>query len=157
MRRKPSYVRDAVSFQPGVVAPWPAGHDPADKVAQDVHYRPSGEHKSHPSPNNLWTFGPRKGKALCDPFNEAQWPQLLEALRQAIRASCVSREFRGRFPSRVWVYIQRNDETRKLHEARLSNSGQGWYHGFPLQYEDQYPADPQGLLRNAPCVKITDH
>ncbi len=157
MRRKPSYVRDAVSFQPGVVAPWPAGHDPADKVAQDVHYRPSGEHKNHPSPNNLWTFGPRKGKALCDPFNEAQWPQPLEALRQAIRASCVSREFRGRFPSRVWVYIQRNDETRKLHEARLSNSGQGWYHGFPLQYEDQYPADPQGLLRNAPCVKITDH
>lgn len=157
MRRKPSYVRDAVDFQPGIVAPWPAGHDPVDKVAQDVHYLPSGEHKSHPSPKGLWTFGPRKGKALCDTFDEKQWPLLVQALRQAILASCVSREFRGRFPSRVWAYIQLEDQPPKLHEPRLSNSGQGWYHGFPLQYEDQYPADPHGLLRNAPCVKIINH
>jgi|GEM_PF-5483986 len=84
MRRKPSYVRDAVDFQPGIVAPWPVGHDPVDKVAQDVHYLPSGEHKNHPSPKGLWTFGPRKGKALCDTFDEKQWPLLLQALRELL-------------------------------------------------------------------------
>ncbi len=157
MRRKPSYVRDPGNFRSGIVCPWPAGHASADEVAQDAHYLPSGEHKSHPSPKNLWTFGPRKGKALCDTFDETQWPLLIQTLRQAIVASCVSREFRGRFPASVWAYIQRGNEPPKLHEARLSNSGHGWYHGFPLQYEDQYPEDPHGLLRNAPCAKITDH
>jgi hypothetical protein len=72
-----------------------------------------------------------------------------DALRQAICCRCVSREFRGNFPSRVWAFVN-----GVLHEARLTNEAAGEYHGFPLQYEDQQPKDPDHILRNAPHVTI---
>ena len=72
------------------------------------------------------------------------------ALREAIRCGCVSREFRGDFPSRVWAFVN-----GYLHEARLTNEKSGEYHGFPLQYEEQQPKDPDHLLmRKAPHVTI---
>ena len=61
-------------------------------------------------------------------------------------------EFRGDFPSRAWVYIN-----GVLHEARLTNQAIGEYHGFPLEYDEQFPEDPHDLLRNAPRVDIAVH
>lgn len=75
-----------------------------------------------------------------------------DALRQAILAGCVDVEFRGDFPARVWAFVNGT-----LHEARLTNEQSGEYHGFPLQYEEWQPKDPDGLLRNAPRVEIPVH
>jgi hypothetical protein len=70
-------------------------------------------------------------------------------LRSAIRAGCVHAEFKGDFPTRVWAYIN-----GKLHEARLQNSMLGEYHGFPLEYPEHYPADPNNVLNGAPDEQI---
>jgi hypothetical protein len=53
------------------------------------------------------------------------------------------------FPTRVWAYIN-----GILHEAKITNSVTGEYHGMPLEYESQKPDDPHDLLRNAPRVTI---
>jgi len=42
----------------------------------------------------------------------------------------------------------------RLHEARLSNQETGEYHGFPLDYRQNYPSDPHGFLDIAPRILI---
>jgi len=69
------------------------------------------------------------------------------ALRQSIRAGFVS-DFRGKYPYRVWVWI--NDV---LHEARLTNAETGDYHGFPIDDPSQYPEQAE-LLKAAPRVQV---
>ena len=89
-------------------------------------------------------------KAKCARFARTEWHRLQEVLRQAISASCVDGEFRGDFPARAWAFI--NDV---LHEARLSNRGNGEYHGFPLEYQEQWPDDPNDLLRQSEETTFT--
>ena len=128
-----------------------AATPPPAQVADRAHYRANGEHKSYPSTQGLWTWVPAKvDKTKCARYAEADWPKLTEALRAAIRAPCVHREFRGDFPARAWAYVNGD-----LHEARLSNEGNGEYHAFPVLYEEQWPDDPKDLLRNAPYVTIS--
>jgi hypothetical protein len=88
----------------------------------------------------------RADKAKCDHYPEEQWPRLLEALRSAIRAGCVS-AFRGKpFPERAWAWIN-----GVLHEARITNPSTGDYHGFPINDERQYPG-PTERIEAAPHV-----
>ena len=91
----------------------------------------------------------RPGAALCAHFAESAWPQLLAALREAIHCSCVQLDAEKKFPTRAWAYINGT-----LHEARITNQGNGEYHGFPLECESQMPDDPNDNLRNAPRVEI---
>jgi hypothetical protein len=150
MGKRPTFRRVADDFKPGVIGTWPADRPDPMIVAAQVQYRPSAEHKNYPSSTGGWTLGPAKSdKAKCARFAEAGWPAVQDALREAIRCRCVSRDFRGNFPSRVWAFVNGD-----LHEARLTNEGSGEYHGFPLQYEEQQPKDPDRLLRNAPHVTI---
>lgn len=118
----------------------------AEEVAARVTYRGSPIHKSYLSP-----AGPpalRADEAKCDAYDPAEWPRLLDALQQAIRAACVGK-FRGDFPSRAWVWIN-----GVLHEARLTGGGE--YHGFPVNDPRQYPL-PDDRLENAPRVEIPVH
>lgn len=125
-------------------------HTDAAEVAERVSYRGSGKHKSYPAPNHEWEPVHRPGTAVCARFNPTEWHRLEEALRESIRRSCVQLEPRRGFPTRAWAYINGT-----LHEARLTNQGNGEYHGFPLEYESQKPEDPHDLLRNAPRVTIS--
>jgi hypothetical protein len=152
MGRRSRYKRSVHEIKRGTLAPWPADKPPPEEVARRVRYTGSGEHKTHPSAQGLWTLGRRADKAKCGPYAEDRWPLLLDALRAAIRAPCVHQEFRGDFPRRACAYINGT-----LHEARLTNAGNGEYHGFPLEYEEQFPNDPQGLLKDAPHVAIPVH
>ena len=66
---------------------------------------------------------------------------MAEAARDPSRRDqngCVSRDFRGIFPSRAWAFVN-----GILHEARLTNEVSGEYHGFPIQYEDQIHKIPR--------------
>ena len=151
MAKRPKYQRRKKDFKPGRLAPAPAGFQAA-AIAARVRYIPSGEHKTYPSPTNQWTISHKADKSKCDRFDHAEWPRVEQALRAAILAGCIDAEYRGDFPARAWAYI--NDT---LHEARLSNTGDGSYHGFPLEYPEQFPNDPDDLLRNAPRVAIPVH
>jgi len=152
MPKRPKYQRSASDFKRGTVAPWPSDKPPADVIATRARYIASGEHKMHASTTGLWAFGPKADKAKCDNFAESDWHQLLETLQEAIKAPCVDQEFRGDFPARAWAYVNGT-----LHEARLTNRATGQYHAFPLEYAEQYPEDPNDLLRNAPRVTIPVH
>lgn len=152
MARHPRFQRAPSDFKPGTIAPWPADKPTSETVASRVRYVPSGEHKNHPSPDGKWTFKRVAGKAKCDAYPDSEWPKIVEALRSAILAPCVSQQFRGDFPARAWGFVN-----EVLHEARLSNHQAGQYHAFPVECPEQYPDDPGDLLRNAPHVQIPVH
>jgi hypothetical protein len=128
--KRPNYQR---SSKRGQLTDWPEGFGTPDEIAKVVQLRGNTEHKTYPT-----RFGPPANyadKSKCDQFAEKDWPQLEEALREAIRSGIVG-IFRGNFPSRAWVWI---NET--LHEARLENHLLGHYHGYPLD-PPGYPASP---------------
>lgn len=152
MPRRPKHQRPSKDIKPGRLSLATIESWDLDVIAQKVRYVPSGEHKNYPSETGLWTIGHKIDKAKCDRFVSDQWGQIEVTLRDAIRAGCVDAEFRGGFPSRVWAYIN-----GRLHEARLSNQTRGEYHGFPLDYPEQFPMDPDNLLRMAPRVPIPVH
>lgn len=137
------------SFQHGIkrvkICDWPAGVPTPDEVADRVTDTGNPKHKTYPSP-----AGPaaqRADAAKCDRYAADDWPQLLDALRQAIRARSVS-AFRGDFPFRAWVWIN-----GVLHKARLTNEATGDDHGFPINDPTQYP-DPLERVEVAPRVEI---
>jgi hypothetical protein len=70
-------------------------------------------------------------------------------VKKAILEGGVSREFKGKFPARLWAYVN-----GILHEARVTNELTGEYHGFPLAYEEDFPMDQGNLLRKCPNVEI---
>jgi hypothetical protein len=149
LAKRPTHQRPKKDFRRGTLA---AQLPAAAAIAARVRYVASGEHKNYPSPTGLWTMGHKIDKAKCDRFDTAEWPRLEETLRAAINAGCVDVEMRGDFPARVWAFINGT-----LHEARLTNQTRGEYHGFPIEYPEHFPADPENQLRNAPRVTIPVH
>lgn len=142
MPRRPRHHR---GIRSGQISNWPNNVGTPKDVADQVTYTGSAVHKNYPSPAG--PPGLRADKAKCDRYAVENWPLLVDALQQAIRARCVS-NFRGAFPERVWVWI--NDV---LHEARLTNQATGDYHGFPVTDSRQYP-EPLERLELAPHVNI---
>jgi hypothetical protein len=63
------------------------------------------------------------------------------ALREAIRSGLISESWRGGFPALVWHL-----EGDVLYEARLSNSGRGEYHAYPLEDKREWPAPLRNRL-----------
>lgn len=78
------------------IGDWPPGIDSPDVVATQVQYSGNPKHKSYPSPAGPPNLTP--GASKCQTFAPEQWPRLLEALREAIRAECVGESFSGSFP-----------------------------------------------------------
>src|SRR5438874_1840776 len=94
----------------GQIREWPEGVGTPAELAEKVTFTGNAKHKTYPSP-----AGPpahRADAAKCGPFSRHDWPRLRNALQDAIRAGCVA-EFRGDYPSRVWVWIN-----GVLHEGR---------------------------------------
>ena len=80
----------------------------------------------------------RSDASRCDP--EITKAQANAALRDAIRAGCVSDTFVGAFPQYVWGRI-----AGVPHIARLINSEAGWYKGWPIT-DLELPDDPGGRI-----------
>jgi hypothetical protein len=153
MGRHPGFQRSPDDFKPGRIIAWEADDATRRSLADRVRYSGNGAHKTYPSPNGEWIPCRRRGKAACWKFDQHDWLRLVILLRRAIVVGCVAKfENDDDFPSRVWAYINGT-----LHEARLHNARLGEYHGFPLEYDEQTPIDPNGMLRNAPREQITFH
>ena len=151
MGKHSGFQRAPDDFKPGKLIAWEANGPTRQSLARRVRYSGNGAHKTYTSPNGEWTPCWRRGKASCWKFDQNDWPRLVDLLRRAIVAGCVA-EFQNDFPSRVWAYI--NDT---LHEARLHNAQLGEYHGFPLEFPEQFPIDSNNILRNAPREQIAIH
>lgn len=98
-------------------------------LAARAKYVISTEHKDY-----LTTAGPgrlRSDASACP--RGLDFDQVQDWLRDAIRAGDVSAAIEGDFPRYAWVRVQ-----GQLYEARLSNSGDGSYKGYPLD-EHQAP------------------
>lgn len=148
MAARPQH-RRAQDFKPGIVSGWPADAGDAAAVAERASYVPDGKHKDYPAPGGEWTYFRNSEGSKCPAIPSDRWADVHAALRAAILAGIVGGEFRGVFPSRVWIYLN-----GRLCEARLSNRETGQYHGFPLDYEEHHPADPHGLLGQAPRIEL---
>lgn len=146
MATRPGHRRHQ-DFKPGTVTGWPPDAGDAAEVASRVSYVPDGKHKAYPAPNGEWSYFRSTEGTRCPPIPREGWPQVQDALRAAICAGVVGGQFRGAFPSRAWVYLN-----GRLCEARLSNQDAGQYHGFPLDYEEHHPADPDRRLQHAPRI-----
>jgi hypothetical protein len=151
MGRRSGFQRSPDDFKPGRLIGWEADATTRARIAQMVRYRGNGAHKTYPAPNGEWTPALRRGKAACWVFDQNDWRRLEQLLRRAIIAGCVA-DLRNGFPSRAWAFVN-----NILHEARLHNDQVGEYHGFPLEYREQWPIDPDGLLRNAPREQFIIH
>lgn len=151
MGKRPGFQRAPDDFKPSKLIAWEADEPTRQRLAARVRYSGNGAHKTYTSPNGEWTPSLRRGKASCWKFDQNDWPRLVLLLRQAIVAGCVA-EFKKGFPFRVWAYINGT-----LHEARLHNEDMGEYHGFPLEFAEQMPIDPNGILGNAPREQIIIH
>jgi hypothetical protein len=150
MGHRSGYQRSKTDIRPGRIGAWAATANERQAVANRVRYCGNGAHKSYPAPNGEWTPSLRPGKSVCWRFAPSDWPKLVDLLREAIKSGCVHVQFDGDFPTRAWAYIN-----GKLHEARLHNAALGEYHGFPLDYQEHEPIDPNGLLRRAPREQLT--
>ena len=108
MVARPNF-RRGKDFKRGVLAGYPPAADLRD-LALRARYLPDGKHKSYPDP--AWNFVPNSDGTRCQRIARDAWPQLEAALHDAFIAGTVDVSRRGKFPSRVWVYVN-----GVLHEA----------------------------------------
>jgi hypothetical protein len=120
-----------------IVSRWPDDKPPPDEVAERASYVGSAEHKAYPSPAGHPAL--RSDASRCDP-RYTQFDEITVVLREAIERRCVGSIFEGDFPKYAWGWLD-----GQLYEARLINSMQGTYKGYPLE-EIERPKDPENLL-----------
>lgn len=101
-----------------------------DEVASRVSYVGSPEHKDFPS----FAGQPRpRGDASLCPREIRDAAVVTEWLRSAIRRGSTGAPWERGFPRYAW-----HKEAGTVFEARLVNSGDGSYKGYPLN-EDEWP------------------
>ncbi|WKU04468.1 hypothetical protein [Micromonospora sp. HUAS LYJ1] len=100
------------------------------RLAENVRYVGSSEHKSYPS----FAGQPRlrADASKCDP-RLADPEELTAWLQAAIAAGNVGEPWEGSYPRYVW-----HRESEVVYEGRLVNQELGQYKGYPLE-PDQYP------------------
>lgn len=100
-------------------------------AAAKVRYTGSPYHRSPGS--KAGPIGSRVGHASRCP---SKWSNLeaTRALREAVSDERVSMVWENGYPRYVW-YLDED----VLYEARLTNSGNGEYHGYPLEDRWQWP------------------
>lgn len=121
-RKRPSKKDRAVS-------PPPANVD-LSQVAAKARYTGSVYHKDSPSFAGS-APRPRPVASICPRELSQQQAQVQAWLKAAILAGNFGYDWRQEFPHHVWHRVG-----TVVYEACLTNSGNGEYHGYPLEPDD---------------------
>jgi len=107
-----------------------------EALAAKVHYGGKPDHKRNPGDFGLTPPAlPRDDKSLCDAINIFKRAEALELLKRGVLRGMIS-EWDGTngFPKNIWSM---SDDGVPL-EAQLENRGNGTYHGYPLEVNDDF-------------------
>ena len=117
-----------------VASQWPSDLDSPDVLATRVRYTGSAEHKDYPS----FAGSPalRSDATRCE--KSIGQEEAEEMLKEAVRRGLVSEDSEGGYPRYIWGRLR-----GEVYIARLINQGQGWYKGWRLDDELEWPDDPR--------------
>ena len=107
-----------------------------ERLAAEVRYGGNPDHKRNPGDFGLTPPSlPRADKSLCDSVKIFESAEALKLLKQGILQGMIS-EWDGMngFPKNIWSVT---DDGIPL-EAQLENAGNGTYHGYPLEVNDDF-------------------
>lgn len=105
------------------------------KLAAEVRYGGNPAHKRNPGHFGLTPLAqPRDHKSLCDSANIFNRAQALRLLRAGVERGMISAWDGTGYPKNIWSMT---DDGIPL-EAQLENPGNGTYHGYPLEENDDF-------------------
>lgn len=112
-------------------------------MAAEIDYLGSPEHKTYSNPVNDEPphARPLSDGARCDEYPKERWPEFTRLLRLAIESGCVSGVDGGRWPRKVWGFLD-----DRMFEARRRTEPPGTHYKGYLLDEDQRPRDPGNRL-----------
>lgn len=105
------------------------------RLAQSVRYGGKPDHKRNPGNFGLTPPSlPRDDKSLCDGVRVFRRAEALRLLRLGVKRSMISSWDGTGYPKNIWSMT--NDGIPL--EAQLENPGNGTYHGYPLEMNDDF-------------------
>ena len=105
-----------------------------DKLALQVRYGGNPAHKRNPGDFNLTPPAmPRSDKSLCDSIQHFQRAEALRLLQLGAKRGMISQWDGEGYPKHIWSM-----KDGVPVEAILENAGNGTYHGYPLEENDDF-------------------
>jgi hypothetical protein len=105
------------------------------RLAAEVRYGGKPDHKRNPGDFGLTPPSlPRDDKSLCDEIRLFRRAEALRLLRLGVARGMISPWDGTGYPKNIWSMTE--DGTPL--EAQLENPGNGTYHGYPLEANDDF-------------------
>jgi hypothetical protein len=105
------------------------------KLAAGLRYGGKPDHKRNPGDFGLTPASlPRNDKSLCDEVRIFKRTEALKLLRRGVERGMISEWDGTGYPKNIWAMT---DDGIPL-EAQLENPGNGTYHGYPLEVNDDF-------------------
>lgn len=109
--------------------------DSLRQLAAALRYGGNPEHKRHPGDFRLTPPSlPRDHKSLCDEIHVFSRAEALRLLRRGAERGMISEWDGTGFPRNIWSMTEQGVPL----EAQLENPGNGTYHGYPLEQNDDF-------------------
>ena len=106
-----------------------------DRLAGEVRYGGKPDHKRNPGDFGLTPPSlPRDDKSLCDEIRLFRRAEALRLLRLGVERGMISRWDGTGYPKNIWSMTEDGIPL----EAQLENPGNGTYHGYPLEANDDF-------------------
>lgn len=117
----------------------PESQGDVEKIASNISYSGSPEHKSYP----LRGAAPRlrSDATKCPPIYKDREAELTEVLRKAFLRGAFSAASEEGFPRYIWLRLD-----GVLYEARHIRGPSGAYKAYALEDASEHPDDPGGCI-----------
>lgn len=105
------------------------------KLAAALRYGGKPDHKRNPGDFGLTPPSlPRDDKSLCDEIHLFRRAEALRLLRRGVERGMISEWDGTGYPKNIWAMTEDGIPL----EAQLENPGNGTYHGYPLEMNDDF-------------------
>lgn len=106
-----------------------------ERLAAGLRYGGKPDHKRNPGDFGLTPPSlPRDAKSLCDNIQVFQRAEALRLLRLGVMRGMISEWDGTGYPKNIWSMTEDGIPL----EAQLENPGNGTYHGYPLETNDDF-------------------